>query len=67
MCHWDMIKYTCECVKYMGLFQCAARQGTNVECKPIRKVLRRQSTNYCPGHLVNPDAAQRDFPDPDGA
>jgi hypothetical protein len=59
MCHRDMIKYTCGCVKEMEFFQCAERQGTNVKCMPVEKVLKREAANYCPNHLVNPTAARK--------
>lgn len=32
------------------------RQGTNVKCHPVLKDFGKDSTNYCPRHLVKPDA-----------
>ncbi|SCV58699.1 uncharacterized protein FFB14_15787 [Fusarium fujikuroi] len=65
MCTWLMIKYTCDCVKPMEFVQCeyAIASGQNIKCKPISKQLGKFSTNYCPGHLVYPDAARKYFSD----
>lgn len=32
------------------------RQGTNVKCDPVRKILGKNSNNFCPRHLVEPEA-----------
>ncbi|KAK4131536.1 hypothetical protein BT67DRAFT_387747 [Trichocladium antarcticum] len=40
----------------MEFVQCAERQGTNVQCDPVRKEWARDSANYCSRHLVKPDA-----------
>lgn len=63
MCTSFYIQYTCGCRKEMEFVQCAERQGTNVKCKPVRKEPGKDSTNYCRGHLVNPDAPKKYFSD----
>ncbi|KAK8211803.1 hypothetical protein IWZ01DRAFT_246825 [Phyllosticta capitalensis] len=52
MCTSKLIKYTCGCQKEMEFVQCAQRQGTNVKCDPITPQLEKNSTHYCPKHLV---------------
>ncbi|KAI9810374.1 MAG: hypothetical protein M1832_001355 [Thelocarpon impressellum] len=56
---FHMIKYMCGCEKEMEFIQCNERKDTNVKCKPVQKILMKQSVNYCARHLVNPSA-----PDP---
>ncbi|BCS00012.1 uncharacterized protein AKAW2_50353A [Aspergillus luchuensis] len=65
MCTSYYIQYTRGCRKEMEFVQCDGRQGSNVKCKPIKKELGKNSTNYCKGHLVNPDAPKKYFSDED--
>ena len=55
MCTSRYIKYTCGCKKEMEFVQCEERQGTNVKCDPAQKRQGKESTNYCPRHLVKPN------------
>lgn len=66
MCTWLMIQYSCDCVKQMEFVQCdtAVNSGQNIKCKPITKSVSRFSTNYCPNHLVYPNARKKYFSDP---
>ncbi|KAI0198714.1 hypothetical protein F4808DRAFT_434887 [Astrocystis sublimbata] len=52
MCHILCIKYTCECQKDGQFVQCEERQGTNVKCHSIPKIIDKFSTHYCSAHLV---------------
>lgn len=65
MCTWHLIRYTCDCVKPMDFVQCltARNSGQNIKCKPIFREVSKMSTNYCPGHLVNPTAPKKYFSD----
>lgn len=67
MCHYIMIKYTCDCVKKSEFVQCkeAKASKTNLKCRPVKKRMEKFSTNYCEGHLVYPEAAKKYFSDPE--
>jgi len=56
MCESKCITYTCGCTKEMEFVQCQERRGTIVKCHPATKTPDKVSTNYCPGHLVKPNA-----------
>ncbi|KAH7032109.1 hypothetical protein B0J12DRAFT_306308 [Macrophomina phaseolina] len=40
----------------MEFVQCEARRGSNVKCDPVEEAWGKDSLNYCPRHLVKPDA-----------
>lgn len=52
----EYVKYTCGCKQESEFKQCDERQGTNVKCDPIKKVLVGSVQHYCRKHLV-PDHA----------
>ncbi|KAK8236033.1 hypothetical protein HDK90DRAFT_262063 [Phyllosticta capitalensis] len=52
MCTSKLIKYTCGCQEEMEFVQCAKHRGTNVKCDPITPQHEKDSTHYCPKHLV---------------
>jgi hypothetical protein len=67
MCTSWYIKYTCGCKKESEFEQCVARQGSNVRCHPVLKRPRKDSTIYCPRHLVKPDAPVKYYDQNDNA
>ncbi|KAF2209730.1 hypothetical protein CERZMDRAFT_100137 [Cercospora zeae-maydis SCOH1-5] len=65
MCVSKYIQYTCGCKKEMEFVQCDARAQTNAKCPPVQKEWGKDSTNYCPRHLVKPDSPVK-YLDQDG-